>query len=245
MRLKRNSQPYSVSRAHLFTGLIVLILVISGFKSIQLMITVAAILGYCWIIKLLATRNFRSLSRFTVFLCLLWFVLCGVGFSDAGTNTLLIVICFYVALAWGLSWIIRLILVWRKKNDLNSLKRPLVYWLIIPSAIFLPLLLSNLGGFCWVRFKLSEQALVKYVGEVRAGKIDLSYEFEHPPRQIGLYRITVTQLLPDNTVRFITSTHNFLDKAGFAHSPKQSPLKQGEDFYQQIDQDWWYYYQSW
>lgn len=89
------------------------------------------------------------------------------------------------------------------------------------------MLLSQLGIFALLRFKLSEPALVEYVEQLRAGKVDLPFEFEYPPRQIGLYKLSVTELSPDGTVRFITSSHALLDKAGFAHSPNTSPNKAG------------------
>ncbi|NOT84731.1 MAG: hypothetical protein HOP02_08145 [Methylococcaceae bacterium] len=208
-------------------------------------ISIALVLGFCWIIKLFVGSNSYTLSRLVILMSLIWFILCAIGFSDAGSNIPLIVVSVYISLAWVMIWVIRL---WRKrfrKSDLNTLKRPLLYWLLIPSAIVLPLLLGYLDVFSLIRFKLSEQALCSYVGNVRAGKVDLAFEFDHPPRQIGLYTVTVTDLLPDGTVRFITSSHGIFDKAGFAHSPKHSPPVLGEDSYKQINQQWWYYYQSW
>lgn len=209
------------------------------------LVSIAAILIYCWNIKWLVASKALEPSSLTQLICLLWFVLCGIGFSDAGSNTLLLVLCFYIAFAWGLSWLIRLMLVLRKKRDSSILKRTWRYWLIIPATLFLPMLLSQLGIFALLRFKLSEPALVEYVEQVRTGKVNIAFEFEYPPRQIGLYTLTVTNLLPDRTVRFITSSHFILDKAGFAHAPNNPPKPQGEASYQQINQQWWYYYQSW
>lgn len=188
----------------------------------------------------------RTASPFMLFFCLTWFAFCAVAFSDAGSNVLLVVLSFYVASAWSLMWLIRLAISLRRRSSGDhTLKRPWQYWLFEPATIAVAMALSYLDTFSWLRFAVSEPALTSYVEGVRAGKVDLGFEFEHPPRRIGLYTVTFTDSLDDGTVRLITSSHGLLDKAGVANSPNTPPPKRGEDSYKHIHHDWWFWYQSW
>jgi hypothetical protein len=175
-----------------------------------------------------------------------WFLFCVVAFSDAGFNMLLILVALPVTLIWGLVWLIRLILsLKRQRRGVVEAKRNISYWSIEPVFVILPLVLALTGVFSSVRFALSEHALSVYAEQVRAGKIDLAFEFNHPKRQVGLYSITFTDILSDGTVRVLTSSHGIFDRAGFANSSHTPPQRQGEDFYKHIHQQWWYWHESW
>lgn len=171
-----------------------------------------------------------------------WFLFCVVAFSNAGFNMLLILVALPVTVIWGLVWLIRLIVyLKRQRSGVVVLKR----WVIEPVFVILPLFLALTGVFSSARFALSEQALSDYAEQVRAGKVDLVFEFNHPSRWVGLYSVTFTDLLPDGTVRMATSPHGLLDRAGFANSLHIPPSRQGEDSYEHIHQQWWYWYESW
>jgi hypothetical protein len=188
----------------------------------------------------------KKLSIFTIIAGILWFIFCVIAFSNAGFNTLIILVALPVTVVWSLVWLIRLIVSLNRQRQGGSyVRKSLTYWLFEPAVIIVPLVLSLLGVFTSARFALSEQALVSYVASVRAGKVNLAFEFNHPPRHVGLYTVTFTDLLPDGTVRVLTSSHGVLDRAGFANSPQTPPPRQGEDSYKHIHQQWWYWYESW
>jgi hypothetical protein len=190
-------------------------------------------------------NNTRTLSRPTIFICALWFIGCAVAFSNAGLDTLFFIMAVYVAGAWGVAWLIRLgVSIWKQRQGKGE-QRPLAYWLFEPSVVIVTLVLAFLGFFSFVRFTLSEQSLLSYVESVRAGKVALDFESQHPARKIGLYTVTLTELLPDGTVRLITSPHGVTDRAGFANSLSSLPPNQGEDSYKHLHQQWWYWYESW
>ena len=185
----------------------------------------------------------KKLSIFTITVGILWFIFCMIAFSNAGLN-ILILGALPVAVIWGLVWLVRLIVsVRRQRQGGSHVKNSLTYWLFEPAVIIVPLVLSLLDVFTFARFALSEQALVSYVESVRAGKVNLTFD-NHPPRHVGLYTVTFTDLLPDGTVRVLTSSHGVLDRAGFANSPQTPPPKQGEDSYKNIHQQWWYWYEK-
>lgn len=193
--------------------------------------------------------NTRTISRAIISASIIWFVICAIAFSNAGSNTIMLVMAIYVGGTWGVIWLLRLVVtLWRKRQGKEKYKlpkQPLLFWLFEPSVIVASLVLSQLGVFSSIRFALSEQALSSYVENVRAGKIDLAFEFNHPSRQVGLYSVSFTDLMPDGTVRLITSSHGLMDKAGFANSQHNPPPSRGEDSYKHIHQQWWYWYESW
>ncbi|WP_427501398.1 hypothetical protein ACQE3E_06765 [Methylomonas sp. MED-D] len=189
-----------------------------------------------------------STSKKTAIACILWFALCAVAFSNAGFN-IFFLIALPIAGIWWMVWFVRLMIYrsrqYQAKNKNISTKYTWIYWALEPATLIVSLVLSNFGVFSYIRFMASEQALTNYAEHVRAGKVDLAFEFQHPPRQVGLYTVTVTDLLADGTVRMITSSHSVMDKAGFANSPNNPPLKLGEDSYKHIYGRWWYWYESW
>jgi len=185
--------------------------------------------------------------RFAVIvLGMMWFVFCIIAFSNVGFNMLLVLIALPVTALWGVVWLVRLVIALRRQHyAVTVIKNNLSYWLFEPVIVVLPLVLALLGVFSSARFLMSEQALSNYAEHVRAGKVDLAIEFNHLPRRVGLYSVTFTDLLPDGTVRMLTSSHGLLDRAGFANSPHSPPPRQGEDSYKHIHQQWWYWYESW
>jgi len=147
---------------------------------------------------------------------------------------------------WAATWVIRLTAYWLRQSSRKSqLKRPMIYWVLEPTVLVATLVLSSMGIFSFIRFAVSEHALTNYVERVRAGEIDVDFEFFHPPRQVGLYTTSITEALPDGTVRFITSSDGVFDKAGFANLPSNAPPIQAENSYKHIYGQWWYWYASW
>ncbi|MDD5271912.1 MAG: hypothetical protein PHU14_04255 [Methylovulum sp.] len=187
-----------------------------------------------------------TLSKFTIVAALAWFVFCAVGFSNAGLDILAFLLTVYAGGIWGLLWLGRFIYsLWRHRHSKIKPRCYWFFWLFEPAVVLLPLTLAFAGVFSDIRFALSEQALDTYVDDVRQGKVAWAFEFNTPPRQIGLYRVTRTDLLPDGTVRIITSGHKVMDKAGFAKSARRPPPKQGEGSYKPIHRQWWYWHESW
>lgn len=187
-----------------------------------------------------------ELPRLTLLATFIWFIFCIVAFSNAGSNILFTLVAMPVVFTWSLIWLGRLIISLRNKgHDKAGIKHGLCYWLFEPVVIILPLILAQLGVFSIARFALSEQALSNYAEQVRSGNVDIAFEFNHPSRRVGLYRVTFTDLLPDGTVRVLTSSHGLMDRAGFANSPQTPPPRRGEDSYKHIHQQWWYWYESW
>lgn len=180
-----------------------------------------------------------------ILLSVLWFSTCAVIFSNVGFNILFFMLAIYAAMSWIAIWLIRLgISLWKKRRGKDT-EPSFLYWMLEPTVIIFSLTLAYSGIFSFIRFSLSEQSLSRYVEQVRTGTIDLSFEFDHPERKVGLYTIAFTDHLSDGTVRVITSSHGVLDKAGFANSTSDPPPKQGESAYQHIHQHWWYWYESW
>ena len=191
----------------------------------------------------------QSIPKLTTIACILWFVFCAVGFSDAGSDFLSVLIALTIAALWGSIWLIRLTVYWLRRRSGNRqpeiFSRPAIYWTLEPIVLIVSLALSALGIFSFIRFTISERSLTDYVERVRSGEIILASEFNYPSRQVGLYTIAATDLLPDGTVRMLTSSHSLLDRAGFAHSPANPPPRQGEDSYQYLYGHWWYWFESW
>lgn len=191
-------------------------------------------------------KGVSILPHLTLQAAFIWIVFCIGAFSNAGSNILFALVAIPVALIWGSMWLLRLVVSFRNKGqDRTGINHSLCYWLFEPVVIILPLILAQLGVFSIARFSLSEQALSNYAERVRSGNVNLAFEFNHPPRRVGLYSVTFTDLLPDGTVRVLTSSHGLLDRAGFANSPQTPPPRRGEDSYKHIHQQWWYWYESW
>ena len=191
-------------------------------------------------------KKVYRLSRTVIALSIVWFMFCAIAFSDAGFNMLLVLAALPVAAVWGLVWLIRMFVSLKHQYyGVAGFKNNLSYWLFEPVVVVFPLVLALMGVFSSVRFALSEQALSNYAEQVRSGNVNLAFEFNHPSRRVGLYSVTFTDLLPDGTVRMLTSSHGLMDRAGFANSPQTPPPRRGEDSYKHIHQQWWFWYESW
>ncbi len=171
-----------------------------------------------------------------------WFVGSAFAFSNAGIDLLSFVIALYIAAAWivvrvGFS-------LWQQMLG-KRLDRPWRFRLLEAACIALPLVLADVGVFSLIRFTLSEPALLDYAKNVRARKIDMAFEFRHSPRNVGLYTVTVTDLLSDGTVRVITSRAGMFDNAGFAHTVDGAPPEQYQNRYRPIYREWWHWTQKW
>lgn len=178
-------------------------------------------------------------TRFTLTFAVAWLLFCALAFSDAGHSTPVFLLTLITAAIWGIVWLVRLAITFRNKAPNSRAKKTLLYWLFEPVAIVLPLVLALSGVFLSVRFALSENALNRYAEDVRQGKVNINFEFNHPIRRAGLYVFNHTDMLADGSVRILTSSHGLMDRAGFVNSPNNPPQKQGEDFYQPIHEKWW------
>lgn len=187
--------------------------------------------------------------RYSLTVCICWLVFCAVAFSNAGYSVLVLLTAIVVAGTWMLIWLIRLVvfLVRRRRGKTGGLglKNAMIYWGVEPLALIMGVSLAALGAFSIVRFTVSVPALNAYVDEVRGGRVNLAYDFNHPTRYIGLFAITRTDLLSDGTVRLITSADGLMSRAGLAKSPSFHPPRQGEDSYRNLVGQWWYWRESW
>lgn len=177
-----------------------------------------------------------------------WLLFCALAFSNAGTSVRQLLMAVMIGGAWMLVWLIRLAwFFWRWARSARAERKPFSgpRWASEPLALMLCVLLAWLGVFSAARFALSLPALNAYAAAVRAGQVDLHYEWNHPPRRVGCYVISRTELLPDGSVRVITGEDLLLDAAGFAHRPAGTPRRQGEDRYRPIAAGWWYWQESW
>lgn len=178
-----------------------------------------------------------------------WFVFCAYAFSDAGINVLFIIPAILIAGIWLAHWLLRLVrflrLTRKCPDPRNNLKHHLLSWGMEPLVLIVVGVLAGSGILADIRFAASLHSMNVYADEVRRGEVDLSFEWFHPTREIGLYSTSVTELLEDGTVRFITSSAGLMDRAGFAHSPNREPMRRGEDSYTHLYGKWWIWRESW
>jgi hypothetical protein len=177
--------------------------------------------------------------------CIVFFIFCAVASSNAGSELVSSIATLLIAAIWILIWTIRFSFAYLNSKKSKAQKLSASFWAIEPTCILLTLLVIYAGLFSLIRFSLSENALSQYAADVRSGKINVDFEFFHEKKRIGLYQLTITEHLSDGTVRFITSSHNLLDSAGFANSESNPPMKRGEDSYKHIYGNWWVWYRSW
>jgi hypothetical protein len=98
------------------------------------------------------------------------------------------------------------------------------------------------GFFRYARFYLSKRELSQYVQGVQTGSVKTDYEFYHEPRKVGLYTVTITDKLPDGTIRFVTA-YDGLDKSGFAYCPTSPPIRE-KNTYKHLKGPWWFWHQN-
>lgn len=89
-----------------------------------------------------------------------------------------------------------------------------------------------------LRFSLSRSRLVAYADEVRSGA-----RTPATPEWIGLFRVLEVDH-PADSVRFITGSC-LTDDCGIAHSPGTTPPRIGEDSYETLVDDWYWWRRSW
>jgi hypothetical protein len=190
-------------------------------------------------------------SKRAAFLSFFWFAFCAVAFSNAAGVKNSLAALFAIIVAGNgcmIGFVRRALRLWHQRRvpgAMRTVQCLLVEWIGELLLLGLPLLLAFFGVFASVRFEISKPALAAYAESVRAGKIEIGYEFNHPPRNAGLFTITRTDLLADGTVRMLTGSYGLLDYAGFAYSPGHTPPRVGEDSYRMIDADWWRWHESW
>lgn len=191
-------------------------------------------------------KEYVRFPKMGIALSLAWVLGLAFFFSNAGVSTIVAVLAIYFGGFWGILWLCRLAFdQWRSKRTRAMPSRNrLVYWGLEPAVLLLGVALAWSGTFSLIRFALSVPALERYAQDVKAGKVDLNFEWSHPPRSVGLYRVTVTDLLPDGTVRVITSSDGLFDKAGFAYAPDAVPQQKSEDYYKHLFGPWWRWQQG-
>ncbi len=177
--------------------------------------------------------------------CVIFFIWCAVASSNASSDLISSIAILLIAAIWIVIWTVRFSFSYIKSKKGKAPKLNASFWVIEPTCILLTLLLAYSGLFSLIRFALGEHALSQYVADVRSGKVNVDFEFVHERKRIGLYQLIITEHLSDGTVRFITSSHNLLDSAGFANSESNPPQKRGEDSYKHIYGNWWVWHRSW
>lgn len=180
---------------------------------------------------------------------LLWLVFVIVAFSDTGSSMVAVLVLLYGAVLWGVVWLIRFVIwgfrVRRGKRPAMPARAAWRYWGVEPAAFVLSVALIGSGVLMQARFHLSAFALQGYVEDVQAGR-QSTFGFEQAkPRQVGLYTIYETELLPGGMVRIITSSVGMGDNAGFVFSPAGEPPRLGRDYYTHLSGNWWHWYRSW
>lgn len=189
--------------------------------------------------------------RFTVPLSLFWLTFVVIAFSDAAAYYLVVVLAVWVIGLWGLSWLVRVIIVlagFRMSRSKEKAPQPAKRWKLValgiePTAVILSLALVVFAIPTKIRLKLSEPELITYVQDIRAGRRS-PQKSEDPALLIGLFRVRETELLEGGIVRLITA-EDFVDHAGFVYLPKQRPPVRGEDSYRRIYGSWWLWQRSW
>ena len=172
--------------------------------------------------------------------CILWVLFISVAYSDAGSGMGLFILCYGIAIVWGLAWMIRLIVyAWRSRRGVATDHRGIAYWTVEPLAFIFAIVIANSGAPNYVRFIASRAALTRYVQSVTVPSPDST-------RWVGLYTVRETEVLSDGVVRFITCQSGF-DDAGFAFAPRSSPPILGEDSYTKLRfaEGWYHWHRSW
>ena len=183
--------------------------------------------------------------RIKIFILIIWVAICSFVFSNAGSNILYVAAIIYAVAGFIIFWLIKASFLYKQLKVARVSSRHFYFLICEVFAFLFPVALAYIGFFAYIRFSLSEQALMSYVKDVKNGKVDLNFEFTHPDRIVGLYRVSYTDILSDGTVRVITSPDGLFDAAGFTYSYRTPPPRAGEDSYKPIKRNWWYWRRSW
>jgi hypothetical protein len=117
-------------------------------------------------------------------------------------------------------------------------KQRIARWWAEPAGVLIVLAAIYLNVPLYVRFFASLPFLERYVEDVAAGVAPAV------PRQVGLFRVSEVEVLPNHVVRLITTTC-MLDDCGLVFSKSGSPPVVGEDSYSPIASGWWTWWRSW
>jgi hypothetical protein len=180
-----------------------------------------------------------------IIFCALWIALVTALFSDAGVIVFAYPLAIAFVVVWIIVWTIRLIRNLRNSQDVQkTTTASVVFWSYEPLLMLTFLALAYTGTLKQARFHMSYAALNQYAKDVNDGKVDMNFDFYHPIRQIGLYSTPMTDQLPNNGVRFVTSSDGLFSKAGFAYFPETAPPVKDKNSYRHIDGSWWLWKQG-
>ncbi|WP_139228174.1 hypothetical protein [Planctomicrobium piriforme] len=154
-----------------------------------------------------------------------------------------------VGVIWMGMWILRfciwLVLELTNTNpeSFGSPAKAIAYWIFEPGVFLVAVGVVALDVPQRIRLSLSSSALEKYVADVQAGTV-AEQRYGEPPRRIGLYTVSETELLKDGVVRLITSSDG-LDDVGLVFAKNSEPPVIGEDSYSHMTGPWWHWHRSW
>jgi hypothetical protein len=182
-------------------------------------------------------KTFRFVG---IIFSIVWILLSTALYSNAGVSVFAIFFTSAFIFAWIIAWFFRLIRYFRKsKNNQKPNSSKMLYWSYEPLILLIFLALAYSGSLMQTRFYLSNDALNQYAKDVSSGKMDMNFDFHHPQRRIGLYSTSMTDQLPNNGMRFITSSDGLFDSAGFAYFPESAPPVKSKNSYTHLDGAWW------
>jgi hypothetical protein len=185
--------------------------------------------------------NRRALST-SVLYALAWTAVIAVAGSNAAIDVsdrkaLGLMGCFWIA-----AWTLRLAhWTYRRRPSAthsNASVPPGVWlWSIEPIVCLLTVFAAQAGLFQMARLQLSTAALTHYATSVRDARSMTASS--HAPKQLGLYTVTRTELLPDQTVLLRTSAEDAQRDAGFAHVLQTEAPLNTELRYRHVAGAWW------
>jgi hypothetical protein len=105
-----------------------------------------------------------SMSRPLLIACVLWVCFIAIAHSDAGSGMGLFLFLYGSTLAWGLIWLIRILIhAWRCRREIAPENRGVAHWLLEPLMLVLAVVLAESGVPRHLRFMASRPALTRYV----------------------------------------------------------------------------------
>lgn len=171
--------------------------------------------------------------------------------SDAGLSLPAFLFAAAAGLLLGFYWLARLIAyVYRRRSSKGAFpKRSRWNFAQEPVLAALAVCLIATGAARYMRFFVSQPFLERHISEIQAGHIAINQETGlAAPRLVGLYWLEGRMdILPDGSIRFITSSKGVFDSAGFMKSTQTPPsaTRSSEDAYQHLYGSWWVWTASW
>jgi len=190
-------------------------------------------------------------QRFHIMLLCVWSIAVLGACSDAGLSLLAFLFAMGAGLLLGLYWLARLIAYFYRRRKSRGVFPRRSYWNFAqePMLAALAVCLISTGAARYLRFFVSQPFLERHVSEIQAGHIAINPETGFAaPRLVGLYWLDGrTDILPDGSIRFITSRQGVFDSAGFIKSAQTPPpaTRMSEDAYQHLHGAWWVWTASW